>query len=169
MNLEQLYRDHSHKLRGFIHRRFGGKVDADDVVQEAFTRLKNRSLSDIDRPENFLYIMAANIARDMTRREKSRRLYVETEGQDTGQSVNSLVPERFVLAREEVHWLSKAVAGLPRKQRQAFLLIKIEGLSYKDAAKRMDISVNTIERHMVKALSICRKAMKTYRNIGDGA
>lgn len=47
--------------------------------------------------------------------------------------------------------------------RQAFTLSRFEHLSYKEIAARMDISVNTVEKHIGKALAILRRELKEYQ------
>lgn len=54
------------------------------------------------------------------------------------------------------------VNDLPPQCREAFTLSRFENLSYKSIAERMDISVNTVEKHIGKALHILRRAFKEY-------
>ena len=53
-----------------------------------------------------------------------------------------------------------AIQDLPSHCREAFILSRFEQLSYKEIAERMNISVNTVEKHIGKALSKLRKEIR---------
>ena len=44
---------------------------------------------------------------------------------------------------------------MPRKRRNAFILVRIHGLSYAQTAAHMEISEKAVERHMTRALLDC--------------
>ena len=163
MNIEELYRAHALPLTRYINRRFGTQVDCEDVAHEAFTRLEKRSVDGIKKPASYLYFTAVNIAIDVLRKNKQSVNYEDevTYAEDVTTQVPQ--PDRFVIAREELKYLRNAIMSLSPKRREAFLLIRVQGMSYKKAAKQMGISPNTIERHMVKALAFCRVEMAKYR------
>ena len=52
------------------------------------------------------------------------------------------------------------IERLPPKCKETFLLSKQEGLTYVEIAEFQNVSVNTVEKQMVKAFSILRKKMK---------
>jgi RNA polymerase sigma-70 factor (ECF subfamily) len=87
-------------------------------------------------------------------RDARRRAEVEVEVDeperfaDTGPS-----PEMTVLYRSELHRLLHSIAQLPPRRREAFVLNRIEGLSYDDVAERMGISRNTVITQIVSALA----------------
>nr|WP_262712253.1 RNA polymerase sigma-70 factor [Mucilaginibacter phyllosphaerae] len=54
------------------------------------------------------------------------------------------------------------VAELPPQCREAFKLSRVDNLSYKSIAQKMNISVNTVEKHVGKALGILRRKFKEY-------
>jgi len=60
--------------------------------------------------------------------------------------------------------LAAAVEALPPRTREVFRLHKYEGLSYSDIAEQLGIAKNTVMVHMVKALGLCREAMKKHRD-----
>ncbi len=64
---------------------------------------------------------------------------------------------------DEIHQIIESTLNkLPEKTRQIFLLNRYQGLSYKDIAEQMDLSVKTIEFHISKALSKLRFSLKDY-------
>lgn len=58
--------------------------------------------------------------------------------------------------------IDKAYALLPEKCREVFLLSRQQQLSYRHIAEQLGISVNTVEKHMAKALKILRAGLKEY-------
>lgn len=55
--------------------------------------------------------------------------------------------------------VQEAVATLPPKQRRVFELVKFEGLTYKEAARELDIAESTIEKHIIRALRSLREML----------
>lgn len=59
--------------------------------------------------------------------------------------------------------LDEAVAALPERRRLVFELCFLEGLTYREAAEIMDVSIKTVENQMGHALKAIREAMALYR------
>lgn len=73
-------------------------------------------------------------------------------------SVNT--PEDIMISKETILKITKAIESLPPKCKMAFSLIRDNGCTYKEAAEIMEISVNTVDRHMQLALSKIHHAIK---------
>lgn len=56
--------------------------------------------------------------------------------------------------------IEKVVDTLPDKQREIFKMSKYAGLSNKEIAKRMDLSVGTVEKHLAKTMQLLRKHLQ---------
>jgi RNA polymerase sigma-70 factor (ECF subfamily) len=66
------------------------------------------------------------------------------------------------LSREEkLDWLAEAIAELPDRCRDVFLLHKIEGLSWKEVATQLNISVRTVEHHSQKGMHQVEAYLRT--------
>ena len=59
--------------------------------------------------------------------------------------------------------ISFAIAQLPQKCREVFLLSRQEGLTYKEIAQHMNISVKTVENQLSKALKLLRNSLSDLR------
>jgi RNA polymerase sigma-70 factor (family 1) len=64
--------------------------------------------------------------------------------------------DNYVLRSELEGLIEKAIAALPEKFREAFELNRVEGLTYKEIAEKLKVSVRTVEVRISKALEILR-------------
>ena len=64
--------------------------------------------------------------------------------------------------KELTNKLDEIIKTLPQRQKEVYLLHKVEGLKYNEIAERLHISVNTIENHMSRALKTIREKLGNY-------
>ncbi len=65
-------------------------------------------------------------------------------------------------ARQRIRMLAEAMAGLPPQCSRVFLLRKVYGLSYKEIAERLGISVSTAEKHAALGLLRCSEYLRQH-------
>lgn len=132
---------------------------AQDVVQEVFLTIwKNRrSLSDVERPQHYLYTMAKN--RILS---EFRKKLVVPIPDDIGQlPPASDSPADEQLATKQLRELIQVVIEqMPPQRRTVFELSRQEGLKYEEIAARLGISRETVKGHMIKALAQMRTFMR---------
>ena len=61
-------------------------------------------------------------------------------------------PDQALIAREELRRVQAALDQLPRRAREAVVLRKVEGLSWKEIGQRMGIAERTVNRHLTDAM-----------------
>ncbi|WEK45159.1 MAG: RNA polymerase sigma factor [Candidatus Andeanibacterium colombiense] len=154
------------ELAAFLTRRVGDPALAADLTQEAY--LRAAGLPDnatLLNPRAWLFATARNLVIDHARRAKLRH----AAGEDALAGIADECPaaDAVLLAREELAVLAAAVEALPPRTREVFRLHKYEGRSYSEIAEQLGIAKNTVMVHMVKALALCREAMRAHREI-DG-
>jgi RNA polymerase sigma-70 factor (ECF subfamily) len=66
-------------------------------------------------------------------------------------------PEFIMLEKEFMEKLESTIDNLPEKQREVFLMNRIEKMKYKEIALHLDISVKAVEKRMHQALVVMRK------------
>jgi RNA polymerase sigma factor (sigma-70 family) len=159
--LDALYRAHIGELKAYLRRKFGaGPPDPEDVAQAAFSRFA--ALDDrqaIPNPKAYLMLTARNIVIDARRRMGTAdRMATTLEVIEENRADSSA--EDVLSSREELKRLAAIVATLKPKERSAFLLHRIDGLSYAEIAERMNISASGARALVNRALEICVKAMK---------
>lgn len=143
-----------------LHRRYarrltGSEIEAEDLVQEAYTRLfRLEHWAQIANPHAFTMRILHNEAMERFRRADVVRI-------EYGGLLNALDPaddapgpDIVAAARSELAAIARAIDALPDRCAQAVRLRRIEGLSPPEVAERMQISVSTVEKHLAKGLRL---------------
>jgi RNA polymerase sigma-70 factor (ECF subfamily) len=65
--------------------------------------------------------------------------------------------------------LARAIAALPPQCAKVFILRKMQGLSQKEIAARLNISVRTVENHVALGLVRCKAYMRAHGGASDQA
>lgn len=155
---------HEGDLRSWLAVRFPAVRDMDDLVQEAFSRLlKTHDSGPIVNPRAFLFVVARNLALNQLRhlRYERPRDAEEIDPLSIIDQVNT--PPESIALQEEFQHLIQAIQSLPERCRQVVTLRKIYGLSQKEVAKRLGISVHTVEAQGSIGL---RKCIEYFRQHG---
>jgi RNA polymerase sigma-70 factor (ECF subfamily) len=151
--LTELARRYGTPLRQFFHRRTRQPADVEDLVQETFLRLARQTgISNLEGIEGYLFQTAKSVMRDKARRLAVRMAANETEQLifPSGDEVAS--PESVLLGREALDLAIQALHELPERPRTVFILHRFEQLQYKEIARRLGVSLSTVEKDMMKAL-----------------
>jgi RNA polymerase sigma-70 factor, ECF subfamily len=149
--------------------------DAHDAVQDAMLRLVRRYA---ERPaaqwRPLFYRILENCVRDMQRRRRTRNGVMawlpwrggddEQDEQDplTQATDQAPTPAAQVQADETLQALERAIAQLPARQRQAFLLRSIEGMDVAATAAAMSCSEGSVKTHYFRALQTLREQLGEY-------
>jgi RNA polymerase sigma factor (sigma-70 family) len=95
--------------------------------------------------------------RTRNRHRLERCLFSDNGEVDLADAVDGLaVPERQLIARQELRRLALAIDELPPRCREVFLLSRFESMANGEIAIRLGISRNMVEKHLIKALLHCR-------------
>ncbi len=149
--LESLYRAYAQPLRGFARRRVG-RHEAEDLVQDVYLRLLQfGETSKLERPREYLYRVAANLAVDAARKLKVRARYAGEDADLSNACDGAANPERMIEISTELRRLREALDDLSPSCREAFLLSRFGNLTHVEIADRQGVSVRTIERRMADA------------------
>ncbi|WP_428354946.1 RNA polymerase sigma factor [Methyloprofundus sp.] len=71
----------------------------------------------------------------------------------------SPAPDHQVYTQEQLVFLKQAIAELPPKCRQVFILHKFRSYPYSIIMQELNIAESTVLKHMVKAMQHCRRRM----------
>jgi RNA polymerase sigma-70 factor (family 1) len=149
-----LYERYWKRLFVYAYKIFEDQLICEDIVQEVFIRLWERAREvKIDELEHYLLratkYQVLNAIRNMKRTS----------------SYEDIFPHLFVdksaeLIYEEIETsqiITNSVKALPEKCQEVFLLSREKELSNKEIARRLSISVRTVEAHLYKALKLIKK------------
>lgn len=140
------------RLRRFIRGRVATREDAEDVIQEAYLRVLRYSAEhEVESRERLLFSAAKNLAVD-SRRRRTVRTRTATD-YAVLESCAQLWPDadEVVYAAQRLNKVERAVAQLPPRCREVFLLHRLDELSYTQVAAQLGISVSAVEKHMARA------------------
>jgi RNA polymerase sigma factor (sigma-70 family) len=154
IDLASLYASEQGRLKKLVRRLVGSKATAEDLVHQAFLKLMaNVDCGDLVNCPAYLTCTARNLALNHLR-DRSRRAEVGLpEGEFHALADSRPSPEMTAIFRCELRRVLKAVAALPPRRREAFVLNKFEGLSYDEIAARQGVSRNTVISQIVGALA----------------
>ena len=155
---------HEQDLRSWVRARFTAVRDVDDLVQEAYVRLlKARQSGPIANPRAFLFVVVRNLALNHLR-HLIYEFPEETGTRDALSIAEELsTPADSAVQEEELELLIKAIQSLPKRCRQVMTLRKIYGLSQREAAQSLGISVSTVEAQVSIGI---RKCVSYFRQGG---
>lgn len=147
----------------FLALRLRDRDAAADLTQESFARVyaAQRSGTPIRDPRALLYRTARNLLTDDYRRASVRHgslgedLDEGTVQPDEHAGPAMLEPEAAVSSRQRFEAIANIVDSLPPRCREAFILVKFDGLTHAETAKHMGITVKTVEMQVQIALKAC--------------
>lgn len=153
--IDRLYRNHAGWLLGRLQRRFAGSgLEAEDLVQDTYLRVARYSEEAAERhPRALLLRIGLNLARDQMRRNKVRPAPVAANDPDPSWDIAVEADQEYLLS------LKQAILYLPTDLRTVFLLSRFTPMTNADIAKRLGISVKTVEWRMSKALAHCAQRL----------
>jgi len=140
------------KLRRLLRSRGNSVADTDDLIQEAFLRLQLYCREHkVEKAEPFLVRVALNLSSDLHRHRKRSGSVAETvktlQVAEAGPSADEVFAAQERLLRMK--------AGLDRmspRRREVFILNRIEGYTFPQIAKQLNITLSAVEKHVAKAL-----------------
>ncbi|MEM1141528.1 MAG: sigma-70 family RNA polymerase sigma factor [Pseudomonadota bacterium] len=152
--IDYIYREHYSWLRGWLLTRLGCSETAADLAQDTFFQiLKANSAPEIRSPKPYLATLANRLAANMYRRRVIEHAYLQSLSSLPEDSAIS--PEEQQMVLETLIEIDVTLSQLPTKVREAFLLSKLDGLTYKQIAVRMSVTERTVKNYMAKAMLAC--------------
>ncbi len=161
MDFERMFNVHHDRVFAFCFSMTGNRAEAEDAAQESFLRAW-RALKDW-APERvaelseraWLHKIALNVVRNRVRAATSRPPLAASDGALEVLPATVRSPESTV----ETSWLASQVAGLPARQREAIVLVSIQGFPYADAAGLLGRPVNTVKSDVHRGLAALRRTL----------
>ncbi len=146
----EIYRTQAESLRNYLYYKFGDMSRAEDIAQDSFLKLWSKCNEIIyETAIHFLYRIARNLVIDSIR---SKKVALRFEKSALVPMQDNEDPYFHFRTKEFRLKIETAISDLPSKQREAFLLNRIDKLTYKEIAIRLGVSETAIEKRIAKAL-----------------
>jgi len=132
--------------------------DAEDIVQETYVRLvQSRTREKVLFPKAYLFRVARNVTLDHLRQKKREDLGLVSLKSEANLTQGASGLEEWLIADERLALLREAILNLPRRCQQVYSLRKVYGMSHREIATELSISVRTVENHIAAATAHCRR------------
>ncbi len=159
----ELIQQHREELHGYLIRRTRCPEAAADILQDAFLRLIHADTqSAIKNPRAFLYKVVSNLAIDHLRSNNRRFVRHADESELVDQADPMPSVEHQLYTQQQIAHLRLAVAELPPRCREVFIMHKFKHQPYSVIMNELAISESTVLKHIVKAMEHCRRRMREF-------
>jgi len=133
---------------------------SEDVVQDLFVDIwnKRQNLTHVESIPAYLKRSTQFKCYDQLRKDK-RSPISDSEIQLNVKPSDSLSIEEEIISQEKVKHINQVINTLPNKGRAVFLMSRFDGMSYREIAETLDVSMKTVEYHMMQNLKYLRNAL----------
>lgn len=162
---EMIFHRTKGKLKGFLKKALPKDEDEESIMQDVYLKLwSTRKFIQPDKNfETYLFAIARNLVIDVMRKRLHKQKYLENlycqlkEGHRNSFDTNQIL-EYSELEKKIIELINR----LPEKRREIFKLNRLEGLTYKEIAEKLNISENTVDSQMRKALAFFHLEMDHF-------
>lgn len=135
---------------------------SEEIVQDFFVKLweKREQLTIETSVKNYIFRSVKNLCLNFIQHNKTKENYVRLI---ISESENSTSFEENFPEIDLVGKIEESIQMLPEKRREIFRLSREEGLKYREIAKKLNISVKTVETQMSLAIKSLRDNLSKYK------
>lgn len=154
-----LFQQNNQSLLRFLRRRLGSSAEVEDIAQDAFhNMIRSDNTESLENPRAYLFQTAANLALNRIRKIRRQTNYQEILKIEQADHLEP-PPEQTVAAQLDLETITAALAELPEKVQQAFILSRSQHKSYRQISEELDVAVSTVEKYLIRALEHLRKSV----------
>jgi len=154
---DTLYGRDSNRLYKFALSILKSTEEAENILQDVFLNLweKRHNVEKDSSVKYYIFTITYNSAISIIRKKVKETQFFDylKSLQELNQDTTSLEIEFNELTKS----LQTIIGHLPQRQKEVYILHKEEGLKYHEIAEKLNISVNTIETHMSRALKTIKE------------
>lgn len=139
--------------------------ESEDVVQEVFAKVwqSSQNLADLEFFRAYLYTLTRNLIYNLLKRQaKEELILLEVMADKNEKAIN---PARTFSASEWKDLANRLLNDLPQQQRRVFQLGKLEGLKHEEIAQILNISTETVKKHMIAAVKSVRTKLEAENGL----
>lgn len=148
-----------HKPLGrYVYKMTESLETTEEIVQDVFIKIwiKKEQLNEINSLSNYLFILSRNLVLNYLRKQSRYQIHFQAWDNTKELEVAQLQEEDSYEHLREV--VEKAIESLSEQQKRIYKLCKLERLKYEEVAAKLNLSIETIRKHMYLA----SKTIKLY-------
>jgi len=154
----QFFDIYEKRIYGFLYKILRSHEDVEELLQVVFVKIwENRTTINHElSPDAYVFQIAKNSALDVLR-QKARRLLLEKQltekikiSENLDDGGNSLIDSDLK------GFVERLMLNVPERRREIFRLRYEQELSYKEIAKQLNISENTVDTQIRRTLNYLR-------------
>jgi RNA polymerase sigma-70 factor, Bacteroides expansion family 1 len=163
MAFDVLYKRYVVQLLRLVEQKIGSQENAKEITQDVFMAvyLQKYQLQNIENLKAYIFSMAKHKVFNYYRHELVKQKYQQTILKNEMELLTGDMKEMLEM-KQLLELVNEQIEHLPPKCREVFKLSRQANLSYKSIAQKLNISENTVDQHIQKALRILRAAIKNY-------
>jgi RNA polymerase sigma-70 factor (family 1) len=140
-------------LKGFAYTLLKSEDLADEVASDVMMTIwrKKEQLSNVHNLKVYAFVIAKNLSLNILK-QRARYKFVNLDDISVELSLFERSPEQILMYEELKEKIKTVTESLPNKCKLVFKLIREEGFTYKEAGEILNISVKTVDAHMVAAI-----------------
>lgn len=170
---EKLYIDYQPRLLAYVQHFVNDIPTAQDLVQDSFMALWNRQISyNTEETRRLLFVATRNRClnylkhKNIVERYRCQLQAQARIGEERlyNYDFSFVETDHPYLYQELESQIQRIVNSLPERCREVFVLSRFHGLKNREIAERLHISLNTVERHIQRALRIFIKALEREKS-----
>jgi RNA polymerase sigma-70 factor (ECF subfamily) len=143
---DALFRDHYPRLVAMLTRMTGDRAQAEEIASDVFCKVSQRGPADLP----WIYRVATNAGLDALRANARRRRREDAAGAESVRLASSGDALQEMLRRERRARVQAVLAGMKPREAQ-MLLLRAEGLAYRELAETLGIHAGSVGTMLARA------------------
>ncbi len=157
-DFKKLFDAYFDSIRNYLFYKGADTEEATDLAQDVFMRVWEKQFDATNQSiVPLLYKMANDMFISKYRRKQLEITYLNGL---TNNEIEKNSPEDTFVQKELFLKYQRALANLSEKKRSVFLMSRMDGLSYKEIANRLNLSEKAIEKRMNLTISYLKKVLQ---------
>ncbi len=142
-------------LMRFLRSTYRNVNESDDLLQDVYAEVIETAQKQIPgSTKSFVFTVAHNIMVDRIRRERIVPMDTISDLEKLGLASEAPPPDRVVIARDELRHLRAAIEQLPPRCRETVMMARIDGLSGREIAARLNLDETTVSHYVKKGMQL---------------
>ena len=156
LSFEILFQKYYVRFYNFVFNLTKNSQAAEDIIQNVFMKIwiNRANLRPDQSIHNYIYVLSK---REMLNHIRDRKAYVQVERLVMAEQPSEEVTDQSMALKELDERIRRFIADMPEQRRKVFLLSRYRGLTNKEIAEMMGLSVRTVDRHINLALTSLKK------------